>query len=224
MPDSPLVAEQFEDAEQQLETSNMGMWTFLSTEILFFGGMFFCYFIYRMRWPDAFARGSRDLQMVLGGVNTLVLLTSSLLMALAIHAAKHGNNKHVVWLLLGTIGLCCGFLGIKGTEYCLEAKDQLVPGIQFSAVPPHPEDKSPEERAPRPDQERLFMLFYFIMTGFHALHMIIGIGVLSVMVVLTRRGMFSANYHNPLEIAGLYWHFVDVVWIFIYPCLYLLKI
>ena len=221
--ESDIVAEQFEDAEQQLEASMLGMWTFLATEILFFGVLFVSFELLRLRWHEAFAQGSRELLLWAGGINTAVLLTSSLLVALMVRAAKLGNNKQVIWLLLGAIVLGVAFLGIKATEYYVEAQEHLVPGINFSTIPPHEAHLPPEQQHPRPDPQRLFMLFYFIMTGFHALHMIAGIGVLSVMAVLTWRGHFSPEYHNPLEISGLYWHFVDVVWIFLYPCLYLLK-
>jgi len=221
--ESDLVAEQFEDAEQQLETATLGMWAFLATEVLFFGVMFVAYAALRLRWPQQFAEGSRDLKLWLGGINTAVLLTSSLLVAIAVHAIRVGQNRLVVWLLIATIILGFGFLAIKGTEYHLESKEHLVPGVNFSPSP-EMEKLPPDKRTPRPDQEKLFMLFYFVMTGFHALHVTVGLGVLAVMAVLAKRGLINAEYPNPLQISALYWHFVDIVWIFLYPALYLLKL
>jgi cytochrome c oxidase subunit 3 len=218
-----FVEQQFEDAEQQKETATLGMWTFLATEILFFGVMFTAYLQCRTRWPDAFREGSSDLKIWLGGINTAVLLTSSLFMALVVRNAALGNNKRVVRFLLITIALGVVFLGIKGTEYYLEAQDQLVPMIDYSTVPPDQAHLPAAQQHHRPKQEQLFMIFYFIITAFHALHMIVGVSVLSVLTVLTRRGRYSADHHDPIEIAGLYWHFVDIVWVFVYPTLYLLR-
>jgi len=217
------VDQQFQDAEQQRHSATLGMWTFLATEVLFFGVLFTSYSMYRLRWPDEFRHGSQDLKLWIGGVNTAVLLTSSLFMALAVRAATAGDNRWVAIHLCLTIALGVAFLGLKGTEYYLEARDHLVPGVNFTTIPPDEVNKPPAEQHPRPIQQRLFMLYYFIMTGLHAVHMIVGISVLTVLVILTRRGHFSADYHNPIEIAGLYWHFVDVVWVFLYPALYLLR-
>ncbi len=217
------VEQQFEDIEQQTHSATLGMWVFLSTEILFFGVLFVSYMVYRTRWPEAFRHGSRDLELWIGGVNTAVLLTSSLFMAVAVRAAALGDNRHVVRFLGLTIVFGLIFLGFKGFEYSLEIREHLVPGINFTSIPPDETGLPPSQQHPRPEQERLFMLFYFIMTGFHALHMIAGIGVLTTLLIMTRRGHFSAEYHNPIEIAGLYWHFVDIVWVFLYPALYLLR-
>jgi cytochrome c oxidase subunit 3 len=217
------VEQQFQDIEQQTQTATLGMWVFLGTEILFFGVLFVSYMIYRTRWPEAFRHGSRDLFLWIGGVNTAVLLTSSFFMALAVRAAAQGNNRQVVKLIGITIAFGLAFLGLKGFEYAMDAHEALVPGIYYSNVAPEDVGKPPSQQDIRPEQERLFMLFYFIMTGFHALHMIAGIGVLTVLLIMTRRGHFSAAYHNPIEIAGLYWHFVDIVWVFLYPALYLLR-
>lgn len=238
------VSHQFEDAEQQRETSTLGMWTFLATEVLFFGVLFTGYAVYRLRWPEAFRQGTIDLKWYMGCINTAVLLLSSFTMALAVQAAALGHNRSVILNLVLTIIFGSCFLGIKATEYYLEYAEHLVPRLNFSRVPPSDEQKSSvlkgfdafeswmhsgglkhARRAEevRPEKEELFMLFYFIMTAFHATHMVIGIGVMSVMIWLTRRGVFSAEYHTPIEIAGLYWHFVDIVWIFLFPVLYLLR-
>ena len=217
------VEQQFEDMEQQTHSATLGMWTFLATEVLFFGVLFSSYAMYRTRWPEEFKHGSEDLKLWIGGANTAILLTSSLFMALAVRAASVGQNGRLILHLCLTISLGVVFLGLKGTEYYLETKEHLVPGINFTTIPPDEVGKPPSDQHPRPTQEKLFMQYYFIMTGLHATHMIVGISVLSVLVVLTARRHFSAEYHNPVEIAGLYWHFVDVVWVFLYPALYLLR-
>jgi cytochrome c oxidase subunit 3 len=223
MSNPAYVEQQFQDIEQQTHTATLGMWVFLATEVLFFGVLFTAYTVYRTRWPEQFKHGSNDLKIWIGGLNTVVLLTSSFFMALAVRASAAGNNRGVIGFLIVTILLGISFLGLKGLEYSLETQEHLVPGINFSTIPPDEASKPASEQHPRPRQERLFMLFYFIMTGFHAIHMIVGISVLTVLAVLTKRGHFSAEYHNPIEIAGLYWHFVDIVWVFLYPALYLLR-
>ena len=241
--DPSPVAHQFEDAAQQRNASTLGMWLFLSTEILFFGGVFTSYAVYRLRWPEAFRQGSADLKWYLGGINTAVLLGSSFFMALAVHASSLGHNKALVRNLWLTIILGSMFLVIKGTEYYLEYEEGLVPGVTtFRYTPPlesqesafgrafknfekviEPHSEATAERTTRPQQERLFMLFYFILTGIHATHMVIGLGLLGVLIFMTKQGKFSARYHNPVEITGLYWHFVDTVWVFLFPILYLLR-
>jgi cytochrome c oxidase subunit III len=244
-----LVSPQFEDRAQQKESATLGMWVFLSTEVLFFGALFTCYTIYRHQWPDAFRQGSLDLKWYMGGVNTAVLLVSSFCMAMAVHSAAIGSNPRIIrWLILT---ICVGgiFLGIKGTEYYIEYKEHLVPGLNFSLTEPDEkdiggfcrmlkhfehwfdkataQDAGLENEKPWPHRrqpnEELFMLFYFIMTAIHATHMLIGISVMCVLIAMARRRAFSAKYHNPVEMFGLYWHFVDIVWIFLYPTLYLLR-
>ncbi len=223
MPKPAYVQQQYEDGEQQLHSATLGMWTFLATEVLFFGVLFTSYTVYRIRWHEAFRDGSKDLKLWIGGINTAVLLTSSLFMALAVRAAAAGDNRRIVKHLGITIALAVVFLGFKATEYTIEAREHLVPGVNFTTIPPDELDKPPAEQHPRPVGERLFMIFYFIMTAVHATHMLVGIGVMATLIVLTRRGHFSAAYHTPIEMAGLYWHFVDVVWVFLYPALYLLR-
>ena len=217
------VEQQFEDMEQQTHSATLGMWTFLATEVLFFGALFVSYAVYRTRWPDAFRESSRDLKLWLGGINALLLLVSSLTMALAVRCAVIGDNKWLIIHLCITMGLGLLFLCFKATEYTLETEEHLIPNVNFTTVPPEDAGKPPAEQRHRPEQQRLFMVFYFIMTGLHALHVTIGIGVLAVLIVLARRRHFSPAYHNPVEIAGLYWHFVDIVWVFLYPALYLLR-
>lgn len=207
-----MVAEQFDDATQQREASTFGMWIFLCTEIMFFGVLFTGFSVYRSAYAEAFAPAAEHLYQWIGGINTAVLLTSSLTVALAVHASQTGRQRHLVGYLLATMGLGVVFLGIKFTEYYLEYSEGLVPlaGFTFSYD------------GPQPERARLFFNFYFAMTGLHALHMIIGISVFAVITWMAWRRRFSPAYHTPVEVAGLYWHFVDIVWVFLYPLLYLL--
>ena len=204
-----MVAHQFDDAAQQHDTSMLGMWVFLATEIMFFGGLFMAYTVYRIMHPVAFEAASRHLDVVLGACNTGVLLTSSLTMALAVRSAQLGKRWRTVAFLVVTMLLGIGFLAIKGSEYYQKYVDHLVPGPAFSF--PRPQSR----------QAEMFFCLYFTMTGLHAIHMIAGIGVVVVMTILAGRGRFTAAYYTPLEVAGLYWHFVDIVWIFLFPLLYL---
>lgn len=204
------VAHQFDDPEQQREASSLGMWVFLITEIMFFGGLFAGYTVYRNAYPEAFAEASRHLGVVLGAVNTAVLICSSLTMALAVQAAQIGRRKVLVGFLLLTILLGSVFLGIKVVEYSHKFHEHLVPGSAFAFEGPHAA------------QAQVFFSFYFAMTGMHALHMIIGIGILAVLVYHSWRGRFSPEYYAPIDLTGLYWHFVDIVWIYLFPLLYLI--
>ena len=212
MSDAAVVAHQFEDAEQQHDAATLAMWIFLVTEVMFFGGLFAGYTMYRAIYPAAFAEGSRLCEVGLGALNTAVLITSSLTMALAVRAAGLGRRVVTLACLGATMLLGVGFLGIKFLEYFHKYQEHVVPGLNFSYS------------GPLARQVELFICFYFGLTGLHALHMIIGIGVLTVMVVLTWRGRFSPAYSTPIEVAGLYWHFVDIVWIFLFPLLYLIDL
>jgi cytochrome c oxidase subunit III len=200
----------FEDVEQQHEASWLGMWVFLATEVMFFGGMFACYFVYRHWYLQAFAAASNHLDVLLGGINTAVLICSSFTMALAVHSAETNKRNPLIIFLVLTIVLGTVFLGIKFFEYHSKFVEHLVPGGSFAF--PGPFERPAE----------IFFSFYFAMTGMHAVHMIIGIGLLTVLALKARRGRFSAFYHTPVELTGLYWHFVDIVWIFLFPLLYLL--
>jgi len=206
---SIVQAHQFDDAEQQHEASWIGMWIFLATEVMFFGGMFTGYTIYRAAYAQAFASASNHLDIWLGTINTAVLICSSFTMALAVRSAQIGKRTALVRFLLLTIVLGAVFLGIKFTEYYFKFEEHLVPGSSFAY----------EESLARPAE--IFFSFYFAMTGMHALHMIIGIGLLTALVFQGVRGSFSASYYTPVELTGLYWHFVDIVWIFLFPLLYL---
>jgi cytochrome c oxidase subunit 3 len=210
LPDHSIaLAPQFDDIEQQHESASLGMWIFLATEVMFFGGMFLGYAVYRGTYHAAYAQASRHLDVLLGGINTGVLLCSSLTMALAVHAAQLGGRRTVVLFLVATMILGAVFLGIKGIEYYHKYEEHLIPGSHF------------EFSGPNKNHAQIFFSFYFVMTGMHALHMIIGIGVMLVMIILTSKGRFSAEYYFPIEMSGLYWHFVDIVWVFLFPLLYL---
>jgi len=200
----------FDDMEQQLEASSLGMWAFLVTEILFFGGLFAGYLVYRYNYPEAFRIGSHELDITLGAINTAVLIGSSLTMALAVHFAEYGKRGKIILFLVLTIVLGSVFLGIKAIEYTHKAHEHLVPGTGFMFD------------APNADQVRIFFSFYFSMTGLHAFHMVIGVGLLSYLIHQAWKGRYSAEYNTPVEMVGLYWHFVDIVWIFLFPLLYLI--
>lgn len=207
---SPGLAHHFDDLEQQHAAGSLGMWLFLVTEILFFGGLFAAYTVYRWQYPAAFAQGSHEADLILGTINTVVLIASSLTMAMAVHYAQLGDRKAIVAFLILTMILGIAFLGIKSAEYHHKYVDHHFPGPDFVFPGPF---------AP---QVQLFFIFYFVMTGLHALHMIAGIGLLTTIAVLAWRGRYSSEHFAPVEMAGLYWHFVDIVWIFLFPLLYLI--
>lgn len=201
---------QFDDAEQQYEASTLGMWVFIVNEVMFFGAMFCAYVVYRVIHPGVFEHASQQLNITLGLINTTILITSSLTMALAVHGAQLGRRGQMLTYLVLTMILGAAFLGIKGFEYAHKYAEGLVPGLNFTYTGPHA------------NEAQLFYSLYFALTGFHALHMVIGLGILGALFAVGARGMFSSTYHTPVEISGLYWHFVDIVWIFLFPLLYLL--
>ena len=200
--------------EQQFESATLGMWVFLLTEIMFFGGMFCAYMIYRSTYPAAFASTSQHMNPLWGAINTAVLIVSSLSMALAVRAARMGQQKALQIFLVITMIFGLAFLGVKAFEYHEHWVDMKVPIIgghwNYSEAPQYS----------RPAQ--ILFCFYFFMTGFHALHMVVGVGLMTTILVMARKGVFSAEYFTPVEISGLYWHFVDIVWIFLFPLLYLI--
>jgi cytochrome c oxidase subunit 3 len=207
----PRLQHHFDNLDQQFEASALGMWLFLVTEILFFGGLFTAYLVYRLAYPEAFAEASHELDVVLGGINTAVLIGSSLTMAMAVWSAQLGRRGGQLLFLALTIVLGLAFLGIKAVEYSHKFEHHLVPGPGFQF-----------EAARDPQHAQLFFSLYFVMTGLHALHMVVGIGIMAVLFGLAWRGRFTRAYHSPVEISGLYWHFVDIVWIFLFPLLYLI--
>lgn len=204
---SSAVAHQFDDLEQQHEADKLGMWAFLLSELLLFGGLFLGYAVYRSLYPQAWAEGSYHNSLLYGTINTAILLISSLTVALAVHAAEEEKWKVVSRFLNATILLGLVFLSIKFYEYYLHYHHQVVPGIRFHLSGPHAL------------QVALFFVFYFAMTGLHAVHMIIGIGIMATLAVLIRAGK-GRKYMN-IEIAGLYWHLIDIIWVFLYPFFYL---
>ena len=204
-----LLAEQFESIEQQHAAAKLGMWVFLATEVLFFGGLFLSYTVYRYLYPETFAAASRHTEVVLGGANTAILLFSSTLMALAVRAAQLMHRKNLFWLLLATAFFGIAFMVIKGFEYHKDFVDHLVPGVGFQW---HEANAGAAE---------IFFWLYFAMTGLHAIHVTVGIVLMLVLAVLALRGHFENGNYMPVEIAGLYWHFVDIVWVFLFPLLYL---
>ena len=208
----PALQHHFDTMEQQFEASALGMWVFLVTEIMFFGGIFMAYLVYRTWHPEAFAEGSRHLDIMLGGVNTAVLIASSLTMALAVSAGQQGDRKRQLVFLVGTAIFGLAFLGIKAVEYSEKFRDHLVPGPHFEW-----------HGAANPANVQMFYSLYFALTGLHALHMIVGVGMLAVLIRMAANGRFTREWNTPLEVGGLYWHFVDIVWIFLFPLLYLIE-
>jgi cytochrome c oxidase subunit III len=213
-----LLEEQYADLEQQHETASLGMWVFLATEVLFFGALFLGLAIYRHAYPVAFEKASERLNWIIGGINTIVLLVSSACMVLAVHHARLGKQRPVVIYLSLTALLGVGFLCFKALEYYLDYRENLIPGWKFNDQ----EWLDAGLDAGDVPHVKLFLLFYWIMTGLHALHVTIGIAAVLVMAILAWRGYFSAAYYAPVDVTGLYWHFVDTVWIFLLPMLYLL--
>jgi len=212
------MAHQFEDLEQQHEADMLGIWVFLVTEIMFFGGMFAAYAIYRSLYFAAFDGGSHILDIHLGATNTIVLLGSSLTMALSVRSAQTGNRRATIMFLVATMILGGIFLGIKAYEYDQKFVEHVVPALDWG-----PEGETLARLVPGGVQHaEIYFIFYFAMTGLHAIHMIIGMGLLLWLVFKARKNSFTPQYFAPVEVVGLYWHFVDIVWIFLFPLLYLI--
>jgi cytochrome c oxidase subunit 3 len=214
MPDESAthVPEQFNSQAQQEEANSLGIWTFLSTEILFFGGLMLSYSVYRVTYHSGFVEGSAHLYFWIGTINTFILLTSSLFMALAVHSIQDGDPAKLRRYLLLTFAFGAGFLGLKLCEYYLDYREHLVPSVNFD--PTH---------FLHPRSAEIFLCLYFAMTGLHAIHMTLGLSALTYLYLRARRNDFSASYHSPVRVVGLYWHFVDIVWVFLYPMLYLIN-
>src|SRR5262249_41839995 len=193
------------------EASTLGMRVFLVTEVLFFGGLFATYWIYRSWYPEAFPVASHELDVVLGTINTVVLITSSLTMALALHAAPTARRNSLMMCLVVRMGLGCVLRGMKGVEYHHKVVEHHVPGPDYNFEPEYFR------------HAQIFFSLYFLMTGLHAIHMIIGLGIMTWMLVWSWNGTITAEHYSPIEISGLYWHFVDIVCIFLFPLLYLLR-
>jgi len=206
MPDA--VAPQFMSTAHRDQTAELGMWVFLATEVLLFGGLILGYFVYRHAYPAGFAAASRHTEIVIGTANTAILLTSSFLVACAVDAFSVETRRLCAGLLTGAILLGLAFIALKGIEYSMEYHEHLVPGIDFSF------------EADKANGAQLFFLFYFVATAIHALHMLVGIGLLAVMAVLTWRSP-DTRHRAALHSSALYWHFVDAVWIFLFALIYL---
>ena len=205
----PDLQHHFDTLGQQHEAATLGMWLFLITEVLFFGGLFLAYMQYRVWYPQAWAEGSLELNVLLGGINTAVLIASSLTMALAVRGAQTGLRRATVGWLLATMALGLTFLVIKYFEYAEKFEHHHVPGADFHFD------------GPNAGPVQIYFSLYFVMTGLHATHMVIGFVLLSVVAWMAARGRFTPQWSTPVEISGLYWHFVDIVWIFLFPLLYL---
>ena len=222
----------FANMEQQREAGTLGMWVFLVTEIMFFGGMFLAYTIYRILYPAAFASASNHLDITLGALNTGVLILSSFTMAMAVYFTQLGKQRPQILCLALTLLLGLTFLGVKAVEYHDKYVDHLIPGRLIPGNPFNPEvqqegqplDPHKLHLLPGATVEKVEMFYwiYFAMTGMHALHMIIGAGLLTFLLIFSLKGRFDPEYHSPVEVIGLYWHFVDIIWIFLFPLLYLL--
>lgn len=213
------LEEQFRDLEQQHSTATLGMWVFLATEVMFFGTLFVSLGVYRWMYGEAFEKGSEHLNWVIGGVNTLVLLVSSFTVVMAVHFAQAGRRKPLFWCLIFTASLGCVFLCLKGVEYFIDYRENLIPGWRFDPTEWIERDGL---SAMQVSQVKLFLVFYWVMTLFHGLHVTIGIVAVAVMARLAWKNHFSPVYYSPVDVTALYWHFVDIVWIFLLPMLYLL--
>jgi cytochrome c oxidase subunit 3 len=215
----PALLHHFATEEQQKDASNLGMWIFLGTEVMFFGGLFCAYLIYRLLYFGDFAAASRSINAALGGTNTAVLICSSLTVVLAIWGAQTARRGVMLGSLVLTMLFGLAFLGIKGIEYHDKFVEHHVPGASFSfheEIPGHPDQYA------NPRHAQIFFALYFIMTGLHALHMVVGLGIFTWLLWAAWKGRFTPHYHTPLEIGGLYWHFVDIIWIYLFPLLYLI--
>jgi cytochrome c oxidase subunit 3 len=205
------VRHHFENAEQQKDCSTIGMWIFLITEIMFFGGLFMAYFVYRQWYPDAFASASQKTNLLIGAFNTTVLICSSLTMAMAVHYAALGKKNLIIIFLVLTLLLGGAFLGVKAYEYHDKWVHHEVPGADFDC-----------EGCVDAGHTSLFFALYFGMTGLHATHMLVGFVILIYLIVQAKKGAYTPKWFTPVEMFGLYWHFVDIVWIFLFPLLYLI--
>lgn len=218
---SPHLAHHFSSLAQQEEASKLGMWIFLVTEVLFFGGLFCAYAVYRGNHPEVFAYAHHYLDRTLGAVNTCVLIFSSLTMAWAVRCAALGQKRGLSVCLALTIACAFGFLGIKYVEYHHKWEDGLLWGASFHPVD-HAHGGESKDADPAPRLVPVFFSIYFCMTGLHGLHVIIGIGLLVWLLVGSLRGRYDREYFTPVDLVGLYWHLVDLIWIFLFPLLYLI--
>lgn len=217
---NPALLHHFATEGQQRDSASLGMWVFLATEVMFFGGLFCAYLIYREWYFGDFGAASKSINARFGATNTAVLICSSLTVVLAIWAAQTSRRALMIAMLVLTMLFGVTFLGIKAVEYKDKFEEHHVPGASFSfdhvPIPGHPDQYA------NPQHAQIFFSLYFIMTGLHALHMVVGLGIFSWLLIMAWRGRFTPEYYTPLEMGGLYWHFVDIVWIYLFPLLYLI--
>lgn len=208
--ESRFLQHHFVDAEQQFQTAKLGMWVFLVTEILFFGGLFAAYIVYRLWYPELYVMASEELDTLLGGVNTVVLIGSSLTVALAIRASQLNQNKKIIINLGITIALACVFMIIKYFEWTHKFDLGIYPGkfYEFGGI--------------EHEKANVFFSIYYLMTGLHGIHVVVGIGLMAWLLWRAVKGHFNSEYYTPIEITGLYWHLVDIIWIFLFPLFYLI--
>lgn len=210
--DDPYFQHHFATKEQQFETSKLGMWLFLATEILLFGGLFVGFGVSQNKYPEAFVAAHHHLQRSLGAINTIVLLVSSFTMVMAVWAAQHSKKKALIIFLVLTL-LCAGtFMVVKGFEYHHKYEDGLLPGKFFN-----------EQEHGNPPNQRIFFSFYFMMTGLHGFHVLGGMGAITWLIIRAMKGHFNSKYFTPVDLVGLYWHLVDLIWIYLFPLLYLIQ-
>jgi len=222
---SGALAHHFDSMEQQQGSARLGMWAFLVTEVLFFGGIFVAYTAYRIWYPLEFEIGASKLNVLIGTINSFLLLTSSLTITLAIHAAHEGRQDALKKWLLVTIALALAFLGFKAREYYLDYHEHLIPGRLFETPlengHPSPAHEIVEQDSANPNHVQLFFMFYYCMTGLHVLHMIVGVGLIAWIYFLARRNYFRfPERYVYVEVTSLYWHFVDMIWFFLMALLY----
>jgi cytochrome c oxidase subunit 3 len=206
-----IAAEQFDDLEQEYESSKLGMWVFLATEVLFFGVLFAAYTIARVLYPDGFAEANLHNDLLSGGIETAILLTSSATMAFAVRAAKLGGHRPASGLVTITLLLGVAFIAVHLLGYYHHYEERLMPGVNFAFDGAHAKEVE------------LFFFLYFVMTGFHMLHVTVGVVVLALIAIMAWRRAFGPQYHTPIELTALYWDFVDIVWIFLFPSFYLVS-
>ncbi|HYU47833.1 MAG TPA: cytochrome c oxidase subunit 3 family protein [Terriglobales bacterium] len=223
--ESPALLHHFATKSQQKNAASLGMWLFLAQEVMFFGGLFCAYLVYRYKYFGDFGSASQQLDIRLGTINTVVLICSSLTVVLGIRAVQLGRCRELVFWLLATILLGLAFLGIKADEYAEKFERHHVPGASFSyheLLPGQAKFPAAERQYANPHHAEMFFSLYFAMTGMHALHMVVGVGLFGFLAYMAWHGKYTTDYYTPIENAGLYWHFVDVVWIYLFGLLYLI--
>ena len=221
-PDDPHHQHHFTTMEQQFDTSKIGMWLFLATEVLLFGGLFVGFGMMQARFPEQFKEAHEHLQRPLGSLNTVVLLISSFTMVMGVLAARTNQRKKLVFFMIITILCACIFLGVKYFEYSHKFEEGLLPGHFYK----HHGDKIPlvtDANGNTPNGYATFFSFYFMMTGLHGIHILVGIGLLAWIAVRGNRGEFNSSYYTPVDLVGLYWHLVDLIWIYLFPLYYLIQ-